>query len=133
MTQVQMKAIMVRAHQIARSCEGDYSARITLGLRQAWVEVRLLQIGNRWTKGAMDRIYINDLPRWYGLNVDHYKSGNICYAELNGERISNTQASKLLGRLSMAKVWYDVTTGKFHGKDIADGDFAQIVEVIKAA
>jgi len=35
-----LKTIMMRAHQLARQMEGDYAARLALGLRQAWREVR---------------------------------------------------------------------------------------------
>jgi hypothetical protein len=35
-----LKTIMKRAHQLARQMEGDYAARLALGLRQAWREVR---------------------------------------------------------------------------------------------
>ncbi|QQE75239.1 hypothetical protein [Brevibacillus composti] len=36
-----MKArVMKRAHQIARMLEGDYAARMSLALRQAWAESR---------------------------------------------------------------------------------------------
>jgi len=36
-----MKAqIMKRAHEIARTLEGDYAARMSLALRQAWAEAR---------------------------------------------------------------------------------------------
>jgi hypothetical protein len=32
------KNVMMRAHQIAKSLEGDYRARLSLALRQAWKE-----------------------------------------------------------------------------------------------
>lgn len=34
------KTIMVRAHEIAKNLDGDYVARMSLALRQAWVEAR---------------------------------------------------------------------------------------------
>lgn len=34
-----MKNIMIRAHQIAKNLEGDYSARLSMALRIAWREV----------------------------------------------------------------------------------------------
>lgn len=37
-----LKTIMMRAHQLARQMEGDYAARLALGLRQAWREVRMM-------------------------------------------------------------------------------------------
>lgn len=35
-----MKEIMKRAHEIARTLEGDYSARLAMGLKSAWREVK---------------------------------------------------------------------------------------------
>lgn len=49
----------------------------------------------RWTKGDYDRLYINDFEL-LGLFVDYYNTGNVCYAEFNGEKISNRQAKKML-------------------------------------
>jgi hypothetical protein len=126
-----MQQIMVRAHQIARQCEGNYAARLALGLRQAWIEARLLRIGSEWKKSGMHRIYFNDLYQWFGLVLDHYKSGNISDATLNGEQVSNSQARKIQGRLCSGRVWYDVSTGKYHGQDLGADDFAAIVNNIK--
>ena len=33
--------VMMRAHQIAKGLEGDYRARMSLALRQAWKEVKV--------------------------------------------------------------------------------------------
>ena len=124
---VNLQGIMNRAHEIARQCTGDYTARLVLGLRQAWTEARLLQKGSRWTKGQMDRIYFNNLAELYGVQTTRYNTGNISSATLDGERISNSQAGRICGRLALAKVWYDISTTKFHGKDIGQDDFAIIV------
>ena len=77
---------------------------------------------SRWTKDAMDRLYINanDL----GLYTDHYKSGSICYASFNGEEISHAHALRMLG----AKIWIDVETGALHSKYAEDC----LVEAAKA-
>ena len=62
----------------------------------------------RWTKGNMDRLYINasDL----GLECSYYKSGNISDAYFRGERISNSEGY----RMKNAKTYIDVQTGKVH-------------------
>lgn len=62
------------------------------------------KLGNAWTHpstGAI-RYYIND-PTIWGLDVDYYKSGNVSSATLDGERISNSKATELLG----LKVWIE--------------------------
>ena len=77
---------------------------------------------SRWTKGAMDRLYINanDL----GLYTDSYKSGNICFASFNGEEISHAHALRMIG----AKIWIDVETGLLNSKYAEDC----LVEAAKA-
>ena len=78
---------------------------------------------SRWTKGAMDRLYINanDL----GLYTDSYKSGNICYASFNGEEISHAHALRMLG----AKIWIDVETGLLNSK-YAEGCLVEAAKAI---
>jgi|GEM_PF-2872116 len=120
-----LQEIMKRAHEIARQCEGDYQARLALGLRQAWAEHRLTKIGNRWQKNGMDRIYFNDLATWFGLELSYYKTGNICSATLDGERISNNSARHYLSKLN-GKIWFDLTTGRFESKNI-DPEFAEVI------
>ena len=60
----------------------------------------------RWTKGNYDRLYINSKD--LGLYVEKYKTGNISYAEIDGEKIPNSKA----GRLLSGKNFIDVKTGK---------------------
>ena len=73
----------------------------------------LKELGNEWQKGEKRRIYFNSLGMFYGIETGRYNSGNISSATLNGERISNSEAKRILGRLLDCKVWYDVTDGKF--------------------
>jgi hypothetical protein len=62
----------------------------------------------RWQKGSMDRLYINSTR--IGLTVEYYKTGNIHYAELNGEHISNSRAYSI----KAAKNYVDVSDGSIH-------------------
>lgn len=70
--------------------------------------------GRRWQKNGHDRVYLNGFETVPGLELDHYKSGNISYAELDGEKVSNSEA----GRLATAvdKVYFDAADGKVHIK-----------------
>lgn len=64
---------------------------------------RLVERGaRRWTKYGKDRLYITE--QLIGLEVDRYKSGNISYAELNGEKISNSHAAQLVEAISRAYI-----------------------------
>lgn len=64
---------------------------------------------NRWTKGTMDRLYIN--AETLGLELDYYKSGNISGASYRGETISHKRG----GEMKAAKTYIDVATGELHG------------------
>lgn len=70
-----------------------------------------------WECGQMKRYYINadKLNVVFGLDVDFYKSGNICSASLNGEGISNSKACKLLGQ----KIYFDAISGEWMQKTSA--------------
>jgi hypothetical protein len=61
---------------------------------------------NRWTKGNMDRLYINATD--LGAEIDYYKSGNVCSAKWQGESVSNADGRRLLA----SKVFVDVKTGE---------------------
>ena len=81
---------------------------------------------HRWTKGDYDRLYAN--AEDFGLYTESYNSGNIRCAELNGVKISNAAA----GRILSAKIYIDVKTGELITSRItADAD--EIVEAVKAA
>lgn len=81
---------------------------------------------HRWTKGDYDRLYAN--AEDFGLFTESYNSGNIRYAELNGVKISNAAA----GRILSAKIYIDIKTDKLITSRItADAD--EIVEAVKAA
>ena len=68
--------------------------------------------GKLWEKGSMKRIYFN-ASAW-GLEVNHYNTGNISSATINGERISNSEAA----RCENVKIWYDLQDGKFYTKNM---------------
>lgn len=82
---------------------------------------------NRWTKGNLDRLYIN--AGQLGLVCSYYSSGNISYAEFNGEQISNCAAR----RMKAAKTFIDVKTGKVYSdnsslKEAAEAILASVCE-----
>lgn len=64
-----------------------------------------------WERGEMKRYYINSdkLEAVFGLEVSYYKTGNLCWARLNGEGISNAKAAKLIGRA----IFFDAASEKW--------------------
>ncbi len=89
--------------------------------------------GTRWQRETMDRVYINDLARWDGLEVATYNSGSVRSATLDGEAISNTAARKLGAMLALGRLWYDVTDGHFRARGIDQDEFDIIVKRVRAA
>jgi len=77
--------------------------------REMTVESMLEIGGTRWTKGGHDRVYL-DWSKLVGLEVEHYRTGNISYAEYKGERISNSQAYQMCSQID--RVWFDCVTGE---------------------
>ena len=77
------------------------------------VEQKLIEIGcTTWEKYGRKRIYINNddqIEKVFGLSVSRYKSGMISSAFLNGEKISNSQACRLL----TVKPYFDCLAGKW--------------------
>lgn len=88
--------------------------RISLGVRRrprkpVYTLDNMLAIGgNRWQRGDFDRVYLNGWERFIGLEITCYKTGNIRYAFLGDERISNGEAGRILG--AVRKVYFDVPT-----------------------
>ena len=125
------REIMVRAHEVARTMEGDYSARMVLALRQAWMEARLLKAGGRlWEKAGMRRLYFNNLAELYGLTLEFYNTGNISAAWLDGERISNNSARQIVSMLYTGKLWYDLTSGRFESKGLSERAVERITKAL---
>lgn len=66
---------------------------------------KLIEMGfKRWTKGGMDRMYINAAQ--LGLVCEYYKTGNIRNAEFQGTGISNSEGY----RMKSARTFIDVKT-----------------------
>lgn len=65
----------------------------------------------RWTKGNMDRMYINSAQ--LGLICTYYKTGNISSATFGGDEISNSRARSMKG----AKTFIDLNTDTVYSDD----------------
>lgn len=73
--------------------------------------------GSAWKSpdGKLHRVYFQ-IDKLIGLEVEHYKTGNVSSATLNGESISNTLASEWLSLCRASKAWIDVATGEAYAK-----------------
>lgn len=112
------KEIMVNAWKIAREGQKAFGGKVrdyfAQALKMAWAQAKngldieaLEKKGfNRWTKGNLDRLYFN-LEKSGDLELDYYKNGNLRAADLNGERISNAEACRLLA----VKCFIDLKNG----------------------
>lgn len=110
--------IMSNAWKIAREGQKEFGGKVTEyfaeALKMAWVEAKntiniedLEKKGfSRWTKGDMDRLYFT-VEKSEDLDVDYYKTGNVRSAYLDGERISNAEAYRLMS----VKCFVDLKNG----------------------
>jgi hypothetical protein len=113
------RTIMTRAWEIYK--QGD-NLIFALCLKMAWAEFKqkvmtdnkleeLAKKFGRWTKiGAngkkYDRIYFN--AKDLGLNFERYNTGNIAYADIDGEKISNSECRRILA----SKAYFDIIENK---------------------
>lgn len=83
----------------------------------------------RWTKYDKDRLYID--AEGLGLSYNRYNTGNIAYAEWQGEKISNSHAREMMS----CKMYVDVATGEAHydggSKYIEDAFNAKVEELLQ--
>lgn len=77
------------------------------------IKIMVDEGATRWTKKG-DRLYLNDIAREViGLELDHYKTGNIRRAYLAGEKISNSRGGRIEQEIKRAYV--DVETWTVQG------------------
>jgi len=97
---------------------------------------KIKELGNEWHKGEHHRVYFNNLGQLYGIETSRYNSGNIQSARLDGQKISNSQARRILQRLNFVKIWFCLVAQEFQCKDyygdLHNGDFERIVAAIEA-
>lgn len=94
-------------------------------------ETKLMTIGKLWEKNGMKRFYFNNLLDLYGLEITRYGTGKISSARLNGQKISNTQATKLINKMALGKFWYDCNAGEFKAQNIPEDMVSAMVAEIK--
>lgn len=118
------REIFVNAHEIAKENRNQftsYRAAFSYALKSIYAgmkcekttEQKLEDLGiEAWEKGDMKRYYINveHFAAVFGLEIYRYNSGNICGAHLNGEKISNNRAGKLIGA---KKFYFDAVSQKW--------------------
>lgn len=66
-----------------------------------------------WEKGNHKRAYISDegIKKALNLEVTYYKTGNISSSKMDGEKISHSEAFRILLRFSDA--YYDMINDKW--------------------
>lgn len=101
------KEIMSNAWKIAKEGQKAFGGKVSEyfaeALKMAWaqakstIDIKALEKKgfSRWTKGDMDRLYFN-IQKSGHMEVDHYKTGNISFAAIDGEEISHRFAGQIL-------------------------------------
>ena len=128
MKKYDLASIMKRALEIVKTMVGDTVAKMSYALKQAWAEAKapadeivngwnltkLEEAGaNRWTKYGKDRMYLSETgDALMNLELDFYKSGNVCGAWLNNEKISNRESFRV--REAYSRAYIDLASGKVY-------------------
>lgn len=91
---------------------------------------KLVEMGAKeWHKGTMNRLYLNGaMTELVGLYVERYKTGNISYAERNGEKISNSEGYRIIN--AAERLYIDLDTMKICGGKIDSYYMDMFVEAI---
>lgn len=144
-----MKKIMMRAWEIVRNAVAQFGGKareyMAEALRMAWAEAKgtaqqsrediieaLTKKFGRWTKQGFngkvfDRIYFNATD--LGMEIEYYRTGNISRAEIDGERISNCEARRILA----SKAYFDLTDNTLHMDSTMSAHFGSKITAAVAA
>lgn len=96
-----------------------------MSIKQATTDTIYL---NTWTaRDGSTRRYINNWHTLAGLELGRYNTGNIRWACLNDEKISNTQANRILNQ---TRVWIDDQDGVHVDRPHALIDVAALTEAV---
>ena len=106
--------------------ESQDTTQVLQSLHAAGVPAR------EWIKDSYHRIYVSRLVEFYGLECDHYSTGSISHATLDGDIISNGRARKLTYALDEAKLWWDAADGKWHARATDSSMAEDLLAIIKA-
>ena len=98
------KAIMARAHEIARTLTGDYSARMSIALKQAWVESKGVKTGKTVERYLKENI---GLKTWENYGKKRIYIKNVGTIGFEGE-IGDKE------RLQRLTIYYDCQRGSFY-------------------
>lgn len=137
------KQLMKNAWTIAKEGQKAFGGKVSeyfaQALKMAWAQAKsaidvetLEKKGfSRWTKGDMDRLYFN-IQRSGHMEVDHYRTGNISFAAIDGEEISHRFAREILN----TKCFIDLKNGNKliiqHGGPEAREIIKNVVEKVLA-
>ena len=81
---------------------------------QAAIQQRYDAIGRVWIRGEHRRLYLapEAVAALVGLEIARYHTGNIRWAAIDGEEISNGEAHRMLD--SWEGAWIDLDTDQLH-------------------
>jgi hypothetical protein len=93
---------------------------------------KLIKLGGKlWESYGKHKIYFNGYKAaaLFGLDTSQYKTGNISSATLDGEKISNSKANKLIN--SFDKFHYDLDSKKFAWSQYSDKENSEkLVQIL---
>lgn len=75
--------------------------------------------GKEWMSGEKHRIYFNNKIDFLNLEINRYGTGSVSSARMDGEKISNRSACRILDSLSQLSIYWDVNENcmRHYGSD----------------
>lgn len=94
--------------------------------------------GSHWQRAGHDRFYFNKEKICEILDLEYgtYNTGNVSWAKMDGEKISNGKASRILFGLKESKIYFDFEgmvfrcTGTFEYKSFTKEALEEELEAI---
>lgn len=142
MLQVDYSELFKNAHAEARKIVaevGDYMIAFKIALTDQWKKAKTIKLNDdqiaklekdgwsRWTVKNYDRLYFNSNKNGI-LDIETYKTGNICYSAWNGEEISHAEAYRILN----LKCYVDVADARVTIRSYGSADDDEI-DMLKSA
>lgn len=125
-----MKELMIRAHQIAKTLEGNYSARMSIALKQAWSEFKMKKetlteqfenfLGFKFESPSDSRISEMYLTKTIVVKYSDYKN----YLEMLGRKVKkgsyDASTKTIQVKITLTSFWDDETVEEMIARKISE-------------
>lgn len=125
-----MKELMIRAHQIAKTLEGNYSARMSIALKQAWSEFKMEKqtlteqfenfLGFKFESPSDSRISEMYLTKTIVVKYSDYKNNLDCFGYVVKKGAYNASNKTIELTIKMSSFWDGETVEEMIARKISE-------------